>query len=271
MEDYLVLDSKIHRAWSSPPHMAHPPAGDILKGQTSSLSEHSLPSLTLWLTQLTAAETGPGGHKHKLCGRQRQVPFTGKAGSKLQLCYEALITQGRREASPPWKEPFPILESSTTAMMSWYDYVRHDIWPGLRNYVYWRCIHGINMRALSPSKRQLGASMYLPCIFDWFHLFTQLWLTFWLSSCKQTIWKIWVETGKLQFAKIIAHLNWSRSLINVVPIQTESCLNITTFVDIKNHVSEDFYVIGWTQWLFWFIVISCFFSSLLMELIVVIV
>ena len=53
-----------------------------------------------------------------------------------------------------------------------------------------------------------------------------------------------METGKLQFAKIIAHLNWSRSLINVVPIQTESCLNITTFVDIKNHVSEDFYVIG---------------------------
>ena len=104
-------------------------------------------------------------------------------------------------------------------------------------------------------------TLYLPCIFDWFHLFTQLWLTFWLSSCKQTIWKIWVETGKLQFSKIITHLNWSRSLINVVPIQTESCLNITTFVDIKNHVSEDFYVIGWTQWLFWFIVISCFFQA----------
>ena len=49
-----------------------------------------------------------------------------------------------------------------------------------------------------------------------------------------------METGKLQFSKIITHLNWSRSLINVVPIQTESCLNTTTFVDIENHVSTDF-------------------------------
>ena len=76
MEDYLVLDCKFHRAWSSSPHMAnmaHPPAGDILKGQTFSHSEHSLPSLTLWLTQLTGVETGPGGHKHKLCGRQAEA------------------------------------------------------------------------------------------------------------------------------------------------------------------------------------------------------
>ena len=36
--------------------------------------------------------------------------------------------------------------------------------------------------------------------------------------------------GKL---KSITHLNWSRSLINVVPIQTESCLKTTTFVDIN--------------------------------------
>ena len=45
--------------------------------------------------------------------------------------------------------------------------------------------------------------------------------------------------------KSITHLNWSRSLINVVPIQTESCLKTTTFVDINYHVRVDFL---WNRW-----------------------
>ena len=65
--------------------------------------------------------------------------------------------------------------------------------------------------------------------------------------------------------KSITHLNWSRSLINVVPIQTKSCLKTTTFVDINYHVGEDFLwnrwktmvsLIDWTN-----CVISCFFKS----------
>lgn len=65
--------------------------------------------------------------------------------------------------------------------------------------------------------------------------------------------------------KSITHLNWSRSLINVVPIQTESCLKTTTFVDINYHVREDFL---WNRWktmvslIDWKnCVISCFFKS----------
>ena len=68
--------------------------------------------------------------------------------------------------------------------------------------------------------------------------------------------------------KSITHLNWSRSLINVVPIQTESCLKTTTFVDINYHVRVDFL---WNRWktmvslIDWKnCVISCF-SSPLME------
>ena len=63
--------------------------------------------------------------------------------------------------------------------------------------------------------------------------------------------------------KSITHLNWSRSLINVVPIQTESCLNTTTFVDIENHVSTDFLC----NWLNEYSGLLSYhvFSSLLME------
>ena len=201
MEEYLVLDCKFHRAWSSSPHMAHPPAGDILKGQTFSNSEHSLPYLPLWLTQLTGVETGPGGHKHKLCGRQ---PEAGALHRESRMRAPALLwgpdNTGEQRGLSNLEGAFCNLRELHNGCdvliwlrKAWY-LTRPENDP---NYVYWHCIHGINMRVLSPSKRQLGASMYFPCIFNWFHFFTYLWLIFLLSSCKKIVWKNWVESPKV--------------------------------------------------------------------------
>lgn len=171
MEDYLVLDWKFHQDWSSSPHIWPTPLQAISwKVRPSQIQNTHYPlSHSDSHNSQGRKQVQVGTSTSCVADSLRQVPFTGKAGCELQLCYEALITWRSREASPAWKEPFAILESSTTAMMSWYDYVRPDIWPGQR-MIPTMYTDTVFMASIWECSRHQRGNLVHPCIFHVFSI-----------------------------------------------------------------------------------------------------